>query len=294
MREETIKNVRDLVAERTSAEVTIKKIEKNNESYSIGLIIEEAPKRVLPVIHIDEFVKDVEQGNITLDDAVKQILQIYVDIKRIRNIDHDFCPSKEYILKRVEYRLVNKELNKNRLKEILSKDFLDLAILYSVIVDKTENETSSFLIRNEMLKALEISLEELDKAARKNTEKSGFKIMRMTEIVEGLTGMKSEVLEEDYLMPMYVLTNKNNMNGANVMIYSKLFNDLSDQYGSNLYVLPSSIHEVIVIPAISNIDPEEMKTMVEDINRTVVAEEEILSGNIYKWSKETSEMSIVV
>lgn len=294
MREEIIRELSKLVARRTRAEVTIKEVIKNNNSKLTGLIIREVPKRIAPIIYIDTLLKELEKAEITIQDAVEWIVRMYENNKEMKYFSNVFTQDKEHILERVEYRLVNKALNKKLLIEVPHKDFLDLAVMYNVIVNKDESKSATFLVNNEMIEALEINHEELEEAARRNTEKSGFKKTNMIDIMENINGVKVKNKEADYAMPMYVLTNDMGHNGANVMLYSNLFNELSDEYGSDLYVLPSSVHEVIVIPVLPDADPVILKMIVAEINRTEVSKEEILSETVYKWNKEMGKMDIVI
>jgi hypothetical protein len=197
---------------------------------------------------------------------------------------------KKYILERVEHRLVSEELNKRLLEEVPYRDFLDLAVTYSVIVNRDEDGVTTFVVKNDMMQNYGISEEELEKAAAKNTARSGFESFNIMEIMNSM--QENDYEQDDSEMPMYVLTNKAKSHGATVMLYGKLFVQLADKYKSDLYVLPSSIHEVLVVPANLGMMPKELKETVELVNRKNVPEHEILSGTVYRWSRKDGEMSI--
>ena len=105
--------------------------------------------------------------------------------------------------------------------------------------------------------------------------------------------MQEEILEDLYELEqgpqMYVITNKNKIFGASTIIYPGVLMEFAQQRG-NFYVLPSSIHEVIFIPASENIDEEEMKIMVKEVNETQVPKEDFLSDEVYFYNAETYEL----
>jgi hypothetical protein len=143
-----------------------------------------------------------------------------------------------------------------------------------------------------MLQRFNISAEELEQAAAENTARSDFEIFNIMEIMNRMQGVDYE--PDGAEPPMYVLTNRTKSYGATVMLCGSLFAELADKYNSDLYILPSSVHEVIAIPANLGMAPEELKGMVEAVNNEQVAEPELLSGTVYRWNRENKEMSIAV
>ena len=92
---------------------------------------------------------------------------------------------------------------------------------------------------------------------------------------------------------MYVFTNTYGINGASVILYNGLLDKFAGQIKKNLYVIPSSIHEVIVIPKCKEWDAESLKEMVTDINNTQVPDEDVLSSNIYEYSRSKKALILV-
>ena len=92
---------------------------------------------------------------------------------------------------------------------------------------------------------------------------------------------------------MYVATNYEKLNGASVLLYPNLLRDFAEQIRSDFYILPSSIHEVIFVPESAGMDIEYMKTMVQEINVTQVADEEILSDNVYFYNRACDRVEMM-
>jgi hypothetical protein len=90
-----------------------------------------------------------------------------------------------------------------------------------------------------------------------------------------------KALTENSKVNMYILTNINRIDGAVCIIYPDLLNDLALSIGSGFYVIPSSVHEVIIVPSENTYESDDIKNMIREINDTQVKIEEILSYSLY-------------
>lgn len=189
------------------------------------------------------------------------------------------------------YQLVNAEKNMRCLVDMPHKDFLDMVAIYRVVVDSTESENVSFKVKKSLCDTLAITKEELDAAASRNTEKEGFCVKSIASIITEITGI-SMPEEYDTDIPMFVITNPKRFNGAAAMLYNNCFGDLAEKFGDDLYILPSSIHEVIAIP-VGNREPDNLRDMVCLINASEVANDEVLSNNVYRYNSKDRILSIV-
>ena len=177
------------------------------------------------------------------------------------------------------------------------KKFLDLSKVYYVEVDNIDGCSGTITVATEHMKLWGIDSEELDKIATINTFKNN-KITLMS-----LADMIGEiVLEEDVAMeeidipdiPMYALTFKSRIYGAAAMVCEDIIKKFADFVEDDLYIIPSSIHELLIIPCHSSQqDVTHLKYMIREVNSTQVAEEEILSYNLYFYSREKDEIEIV-
>lgn len=87
--------------------------------------------------------------------------------------------------------------------------------------------------------------------------------------------------------PMYVLTNETGFFGASCLLYHDVLDDFADRLGTNLYILPVSIHEVVLIPINSNIKYEPLSEIIKAVNHTEVLKEDFLSDSLYYYSSTT-------
>lgn len=202
---------------------------------------------------------------------------------------------RELVANRVTYRLVNKKNNAELLNSVPHRDYLDLTAIYTVTFTDT-GETCSFTITNEHLWKFGVSTEELDHAAWRNTRNnSDFAATSITNFFLKMFGGEPEEPEVYSPETVYVVTNVNGIYGAAVMMYPDRFASLAEALGSDLYILPSSIHEVVTVAenTYNDIELAEIKDMVKDINETEVSDEDTLGDSIYRYSRSTGRISII-
>lgn len=302
MREETKKQIMDEVRkclesrkENTAGDcreyiVTPKAIEKNNGVIRNAVAIQTPGMPAGVVICIDDLADRIEAGKITAQYAGRKIAGTYMDrCDEIRHFSEvRSALSKEYILDRVTYKLVNREKNAGRLKSIPYREMLDLAATYEIEILKN-GRLSSIMANYALCDAYGISPEELDAAAKRNTEAAGFTMRPLASVFAEKTGISEEFLGNGH--PVYVLSNHEGIDGAAVMLYGSYFDELAGMLGSDLYVLPSSIHEVIAVPADCD-KAELLKNTVAKVNATVVSDEEVLGENVYRYNRESRVLEI--
>lgn len=295
MKEQIMNIISKMVTERmeVECEVEFKKVEKNNGVVLQAIVIKEAGENVLPTIYIDEMILAVERKEKEIKDVVEEILFLHKKKRyagKFGEIVEDM--SKESIIKNAVYQLVNRQKNAARLENSPHKDMLDLTALYRVILGDCEEGTASFIVSNALCEKLEIGAVELDEAAIKNTaERCDFKIMSIGAVMANMAGIHEVMLPESDI-PMYVLTNADGIHGATILMYKEYLEELSDKLQDDLYILPSSIHEVLAIPS-SLGDPQMLTEMVGEVNATEVDAEEVLGNQIYKYIRETGELEVM-
>lgn len=183
--------------------------------------------------------------------------------------------------------LINTEENRELVKRSPHKDFLDLSIIYRCMVSSEDNQLGTILVDYDFMKLLKINEEELYETARQNTKKLlPIKVKKLDDIVSEM--LEQGIKEESDL---YVISNDIGMNGAVCITYEEELYNLSQKLDSDLYILPSSIHEVIVLPS----RPEDklwLKELVRNVNEEQVSKEERLSYNIYYYERKNRKILI--
>lgn len=195
--------------------VTTQETTKNNGVKMIGIEIVKQGETVVPRLYVDGIVDRVKDGFMTVEDAAKKVFEMYQNSETSEiEMDVEKWIDRKFILDHVEYQLVNAERNAERLKDIPGKKIADLVAIYRVVIGLDEDGMKSYVLTNTNLASSKISLEELDEAAKKNTEKSGFSVRTMSEVMYELTGVNpGPEIEEPDGPQMYVLTNARKLHG---------------------------------------------------------------------------------
>lgn len=194
------------------------------------------------------------------------------------------------------FKLINYEQNKNLLQKIPHIKILDLAIIFNCLVDADETGNATILIYNQHLSLWNITKDDLYHLAMKNTPALlTYELRDMSDVlIELMAGVPCNSMKEEfeYMVPTYVLSNKSKLNGSGCIFYHNLLHNLCEKLECDLYILPSSIHEVILIPAYDHDSYDELTSMVKEVNSTQLSKEEILSDHVYFYSRETGQISM--
>lgn len=137
-----------------------------------------------------------------------------------------------------------------------------------------------------------ISLNELLLAARENTPR--LFPAQMVDMDEMIQRAGVSFPEEENTIPMYIMTNRQEVNGASVLLYDDVLQEFASQKKTDFYILPSSIHEVILVPSNRIDNPAQLFTMVADANQTVVALGDVLSDSVYYYNRRKNQITPVV
>ncbi len=282
-------------------QVTIQKVLKNNTLELDGLTILKQGEAVSPTIYLNDFYKEYLNGK-GLQEIVDQIIQIDKTGRKQFGYPMEQFQNIEFMKSRIVYKLINQSRNKELLKQIPYRSYLDCAIVYYCSFDKIDGRYATTLIRYEHMNQWNLTEQELYDIAKRNTpiqHKAEIKNMKTmlselfeTEELQVETEELDEIFAEDTEIPMYVLTNQDRIFGAACILYQDCFHEFQNQ-GINLYILPSSIHEVILVPDCKQIQEEELIKMVKEVNETQVEYEEVLSDNVYYYNCNTGEIQMV-
>ena len=274
-------------------QVTVCKSDKNNGVVYNGLRIQKNNSPVAPIIYLDAHFRQYKNGNITLSSITEYVVK--ESRKKSPCVDIQQYLTYENIRKNVVYRLVNTESNRDLLEDIPHLEFLDLSIIFRCLVTQEDIGSASILIHNVHMKLWDITIQELYHDAVMNTPRlEEYEIKDMTEVmreimtVENSDGSDQEEYMEEFSdsVPMYVLSNKNRIEGAGCMLYPDLMKNFSEKIRSSFYIIPSSVHECLLLPTKENEQSGEIRNMIKEINDTQVSVEERLSYSLYYYDKD--------
>lgn len=270
---------------------------KNNGSEKQGIMIKADGVNAAPAIYLEELFERVLKGE-RIDRVVQEILDFYEEVDCRKVWDCSQFQKYENIRERVVFRLIHTEKNKKLLECIPFMEILDLSIVFYVLLEQDRNGTASIQISNEHLKMWGVQKEELYRAAVRNvTNLLPAEFYTMRHAIEEMLEVDSD--EEDNLLEiqndekkdvMYVLTNSLRNYGAACLFYPHVLEMVGEMLKEDYYILPSSIHELIIVPESKALDADEMSEMVVEINETQVEPEEVLSDHAYFYQREEKKL----
>lgn len=290
---EFLENVRKEVESRydSNVSVTLNHVMKNNGTELDGITIMEKDKNIAPTIYINSFYDRYREG-VSLKAVVSEIIRIYNQNKNLININADYFENYENVRKTIVYKLVNYQKNKKLLEDVPYKRVLDLAVVFYCLIEQRKGVSATALIHNEHLRIWNVTEDEIYNDALKNTPVLlAGSIVPMSKILSEIAGTAPvdndekvcEYTGEDIL---YVLTNSSRVNGAACILYDNLLKKFANDVHSDLYILPSSVHEVIIVPKKNAFDKSELADMVREVNEQGVSQDEILSDNVYEYNRK--------
>ncbi|MBR5357019.1 MAG: hypothetical protein IK121_08895 [Lachnospiraceae bacterium] len=290
-------------------QVELKDVIKNNDTHLTGLTIHSGEECISPTLYLENFYQAVESGEHSLNGVMMRIAETYdeamqnditKDAHELVNNITDYEATKEKIVPRV----VNKESNEERLKDMPHKDMGDLAITYHVNLGKDDDGNMSVAISNQMMEKYGVTVDELHDQACANMENvSPTQIKSMADtLMEIMVPDFAEMTDEEkeqtkYEMgldgagedAMFVISNSDKTFGAAALLDSDAMDKIEEQIGE-FYILPSSVHECILVPKKEDMDLETLENMVQEVNATQVSKEEKLSDHVYAYDSETKEI----
>lgn len=275
-------------------------VEKNNGIIKTGLIVHRQRVPISPTLYLNgfyqEYVGGVEFPEL-LETIARTCMENIPNELMLEDIDLSFFDS---IKDQVICRLINQKENTGVLQQLPHKEFEDLAVVYRICITKRKNDIVTISVDNALMAQWGISLEELHALAVLNMERLFPPVLKpMTQVVIG-TATEKEIgvnllQDNDCFLPehMYVLSNPMYLNGATALLYPNILERIRQVLGTDYYVLPSSIHETIILPKYFTYSENGLGDMVRDINASSVPLEEKLSDHIYEYSSEEKSLKQV-
>ncbi|MGN0711447.1 MAG: DUF5688 family protein [Anaerovoracaceae bacterium] len=273
-----------------------KKINRNLDG--VGFTAEDSDSNVTPVIYIQDLYEQYRKTG-SMENVLKTAAETFeaaMDRLPAGRFEIKWQETKENIV----FQIINYEKNTEFLEDVPHRRFCDMAVIYRIILGNSRQGISSLVINSQVAKQLALDETELFELAKENSSRLFPPVVEKLKTIVSKhferMGIKADICENasDRLYPeliMYVITNRQNINGASVILYDGILERLAEKIGDNLYILPSSIHEVIVMPALHN-DSAELEKMVTEINAEQVSPGERLSDHVYFYDKTAKTFSM--
>lgn len=278
-------------------EVKVVPVEKVNRKLDgLSLLLPDSERMISPTIYINDIYEEyLRTGDLqeSLQNAADALDRVFRE-EPIPPLE--LCNAKDNII----FQLVNTAQNEDMLKNMPHREYQDLSIIYRWAVGVSDKGISSAVIHNGLAKELGMDEDQLFKAAAVNTRrilppaiKSMNEVIRDMFLADGMPPAIADLMigETEPKQTLWVITNEFGTNGAVSMLYEDKLHGLAENLESDLYIMPSSVHEVIAV-SVEMGEPEGLAEMVAEINMSQVELGERLSNQVYHYDKDLRKITL--
>ena len=279
------------------ADIKIHTVQKNNEELT-GITITAGDSNISPNIYLDSYYESYLDGE-SMEDIMQNIADVRVEHEIEKPFAVDVITDYDKAKDKIMPKIVGMDGNEKYLEDKPFTRMEDLAVVYYVDMGKLGGGVMSAPVTENLMETWGMSAEELHQTALSNMEAqniSSFKSMQevmmemmMPDMAEQFGGDKDAACEamSDVLPPddgtMFVLTNQEKLNGATALLDAKIMGEISERFGENFFILPSSLHEVLIVPEKEGMELSVLENMVQEVNATQVSPQDRLSDHVYKY-----------
>lgn len=185
-------------------------------------------------------------------------------------------PDKEKFMENIFFQVINTEKNKTYLLEVPHREYLDLSIIYRYAGNISDNGMATATINYILMDEFKLTEEELYEAAYKNTRR----ILEPKVVSPGFPGF-------------FMITNDQNIFGANGILYKDIIAKEAKKLNTDVYLIPSSIHEFLIQPVSNTLKPKDLKEIIKNANENVIGPEDYLSDSLYIYKLETDTIEVI-
>jgi|GEM_PF-464956 len=266
-------------------------VHKNNNVALDAFRIMFKNSNVAPQVYLNNSYEQYIQGR-DLHDIATNLLRTIKESPL--NIDISDFTIFENVKENIVFKVVDTERNRELLKECPHVDMNELSLLFIVNCEDFHGGSGTITVNNGLLKQWEITADELKTVALSNMDNMGVRFRSLTSVLNDMMGFDDpeiSLIDDGAYFPMYVLTNTSGVNGAAVLFAThngkSVAEEIAERVGSNYRILPSSIHEVLIVPNTGELEDSYLGNMVKEVNANEVSPEEILSDSPFEFDAET-------
>ena len=281
------------------AEIILHEVVKNNGLKLTGITIPKGDQRTVPTVYLDSLYQEYVNGK-DVDSCVGDVADMRIEAQdKAEFIDMGVPDIFDYekMKEKLQVRICDREWNEERLADKVVTEHGDFAAYYAVNVEENEGGIGSIPVTVTLMKEWGVTAEQIQADAVAADRNRGVVLMDMNEIVKSMIfGEEPENLLNEKLdiktmrEPMFCLTNTQKMNGASLLLQEDIRKQIGECLGSDYFVLPSSIHEVLILPDNGLFEVPELNAMVKEVNETQVERQEQLSDKVQFCDGKTAVM----
>ena len=297
------KDIRNyLPPEYENADFQVVQKNKNNGVQLIGVQVNLPGKDLSPIIYVEQFFDEIRQGE-PVDEVMNRFARCVEKSGRAPFMDSGIdLMNYDSLKEHLAIKLVNTQTNRKMLQEMPHENIEDLSVICYVDfpVDSREGK-ATMEVRNQYLSIWNIDEKALFQQARANTQPIN------TPVLQTMFGTWKSLFDEDACVKnlldenttefglsshetAYILTNMEMKYGAAIITQPEVLNKLEQLFPEGFYVLPSSVHEVLIVPDNGEMELKMLGEMVREVNKNEVERQEVLSDRVYSYDKEKHQI----
>lgn len=262
---------------------------KNNGLKRKGITISDKRANLYPTIYMEEFYRQYQDG-FSIDCIVENIMDVYQEVRFDHVWDTEIIKSFSSVQSKITYKLIHAEKNRELLKTMPYVPFHDLAIVFYVLFDVDEDGIGTIPVTNQLAALWCTTSQELLSLAKKNSPAIlPATFQPMSVVLEELLKESGKSVQHVESV-LYILSNSLKNFGAAAILYDGMLEQISEEIGENFFVIPSSIHEMMIVAESNSPAREELCNIVKEANRDHVEVEEVLSDRVYYYDILTKEL----
>ena len=257
-------NVKDYLPDSyQNGEIRIKEVAKNNGLRLTGISIPQGDQRAVPMVYLDSLYMEYVNGK-NLDSCVGDVADMRIEVQdkaAFINMGLPDILDYEKMKDKLQVRICDREWNEERLADKVVTEHGDFAAYYAVNVEENEGGIGSIPVTVNLMNEWGVTAEQIQADAVAADRNRGVVLMDMNEMIKSMIfGEEAENLLNEKLNveamenPMFCLSNAQKMNGASLLLQEDIRKQIGECLGSDYFVLPSSIHEVLILPDRSYVD----------------------------------------
>ena len=287
-----------LTEDYADADMSLSEVKKSGgESYDALMIRKAGDERfsVIPALNLTEAYNKYQNGQ-SVEQICEDLADVRMNVPIPEGLEKDMFTDFSKVKGKIYPRLVNSESSKDYLVTHPHTEMEDLSMVYAVRINENSTGFAEAVIDYDLAKMWGVDVEELHRVAMSNMEAHEPVFVGLEDAMFGQfpsTGESTfdlDSIPDDNPLPLYMLTNKQKTKGAVMAMCSKVMDAITAKFGE-VYVLPSSVDEVLIMPKSAakehEMDIRDLAKMVQQVNMEAVRPEDRLSDNIYEYNSET-------
>jgi hypothetical protein len=275
----------ELAVRGDDVELTARRVDKMNDSYD-AITVRPVDSSIGVNISVEKAFAAYENGT-----PIPEIAEHFADavekgFRESPQVDLESLSDYEQMKSKLSMEVVSAEKNAELLESVPHERMEDMAVVYRFVLDQTDSGNGTILVTNQLLDQYGITKEQLRADAMENApEIRPSEIRGMSEVMSEIApGMIPEVAPEDE--QMFVATVPDKIHGAGVIAYPNFMEDAAQKMGGDFFVLPSSIHEVLLVKDNGQMTAKELENMVKEVNATQVEPADQLTDHVYHYDSQ--------